>query len=199
ADPHGVLQGSSGGRRMLDSRITAAGGELVSPSGVPVSEIKAGIRHGVRKVNVDTDGRLAITGALRETLNANPSEFDPRAFFKPAREAQKQVAAERLTQFGSAGHAQNYGVLSLAEVAERYARGPGGRRPLRRRGPASASRRPGRSRSTPCRRRTRDTPVRRSRSRPPRTSSLCGSCATPPPTPPGRAATGSCSRRATRR
>jgi fructose-bisphosphate aldolase, class II len=93
---------------------------------VPVEEIQQGIRHGVRKVNVDTDGRLAITAALRETINAHPSEFDPRAFFKPAREAQKQVVLERLTQFGAAGHATDYEVLSLDEMADRYAGSPVG-------------------------------------------------------------------------
>src|SRR5262249_39012285 len=125
-DTHMVMHGSSSVPQELVDRINAAGGELVSTFGVPVSEIKAGIRHGVRKVNVDTDGRLAITGALRETLNATPSEFDPRAFFKPAREAQKQVGAERLTRCGPAGHAQDYEVLSLAEMAERSARSPVG-------------------------------------------------------------------------
>jgi fructose-bisphosphate aldolase class II len=78
----------------------------------------------VRKVNVDTDGRLAITAALREALNAGPSEFDPRAFFKPAREAQKQVVVDRLTSFGAAGHAGDYTVLTLEEMKERYARSP---------------------------------------------------------------------------
>jgi fructose-bisphosphate aldolase class II len=125
-DTHMVMHGSSSVPQELVDRINAAGGELVSTFGVPVSEIQLGIRHGVRKINVDTDGRLAITAALRETLNASPSEFDPRAFFKPAREAQKQVAAERLTQFGAAGHAGDYEVLSLPEMAERYARSPVG-------------------------------------------------------------------------
>jgi fructose-bisphosphate aldolase class II len=125
-DTHMVMHGSSSVPHELVDRINAAGGELVSTFGVPVPEIQLGIRHGVRKINVDTDGRLAITAALRETLNANPSEFDPRAFFRPAREAQKQVAAERLTQFGAAGHAGDYEVLSLPEMAERYARSPVG-------------------------------------------------------------------------
>ena len=125
-DTHMVMHGSSSVPQELVDRINAAGGELVSTFGVPVSEIQLGIRHGVRKINVDTDGRLAITAALRETLNASPSEFDPRAFFKPARDAQKQVAAERLTQFGAGGHAGDYEVLSLPEMAERYARSPVG-------------------------------------------------------------------------
>jgi fructose-bisphosphate aldolase, class II len=121
-DTHMVMHGSSSVPQEVVDRINAAGGKLVSTFGVPVEEIRQGIRHGVRKINVDTDGRLAITAALREALNANPSEFDPRAFFKPARAAQQQVAAERLTQFGAAGHAGDYQVLSLPEMAERYAR-----------------------------------------------------------------------------
>src|SRR5215831_11521799 len=118
-DTHMVMHGSSSVPQELVDRINAAGGELVSTFGVPVEEIQQGIRHGVRKINVDTDGRLAITAALRETLNANPSEFDPRAFFKPAREAQKQVCMDRMQQFGAAGHAGDYEVLSLDEMKSR--------------------------------------------------------------------------------
>jgi fructose-bisphosphate aldolase class II len=121
---HMVMHGSSSVPRSLVDRINAAGGNLESTFGVPVEEIQQGIRHGVRKVNVDTDGRLAITAALRETLNAHPSEFDPRTFFKPVREAQQQVVAERLTQFGAAGHAGDYEVIPLAEMARRYVEAP---------------------------------------------------------------------------
>jgi fructose-bisphosphate aldolase class II len=120
-DTHMVMHGSSSVPPELVDRINAAGGKLEATFGVPVEEIQQGIRHGVRKVNVDTDGRLAITAALREAINANPAEFDPRAFFKPAREAQKQVVVDRLTQFGAAGHAGDYEVLSLDEMANVYA------------------------------------------------------------------------------
>ena len=125
-DTHMVMHGSSSVPQELVDRINAAGGKLVSTFGVPVEEIQQGIRHGVRKVNVDTDGRLAITAALREAINAGPSEFDPRAFFKPAREAQKEVCVERLTQFGAAAHAGDYEVLPLSEMAKRYAGSPVG-------------------------------------------------------------------------
>jgi fructose-bisphosphate aldolase class II len=125
-ETHMVMHGSSSVPPELVERINNAGGKLESTFGVPVEEIQQGIRHGVRKVNVDTDGRLAITAALREALNANPSEFDPRAFFKPAREAQKQVCIDRLTQFGAAGHAGDYTVLSLAEMTKRYEGSPVG-------------------------------------------------------------------------
>ena len=125
-ETHMVMHGSSSVPQELVDRINAAGGKLESTYGVPVEEIQQGIAHGVRKVNVDTDGRLAITAALREALNAGPSEFDPRAFFKPTREAQKQVCMERMQQFGSAGHAGDYKVLSLDEMATRYAGSPVG-------------------------------------------------------------------------
>jgi fructose-bisphosphate aldolase class II len=121
-DTHMVMHGSSSVPQELVDRINAAGGKLEATFGVPVEEIQQGIRHGVRKINVDTDGRLAITAALREAINAGPSEFDPRAFFKPAREAQKQVVVDRLTQFGAAGHAGDYEVLSLDAMTERYSR-----------------------------------------------------------------------------
>jgi fructose-bisphosphate aldolase class II len=123
---HMVMHGSSSVPQEIVDRINAAGGKLEATFGVPVEEIQQGIRHGVRKVNVDTDGRLAITAALREALNANPSEFDPRAFFKPAREAQKQIVVERLTQFGAAGHATDYTVIPLEEMARKYQGSPVG-------------------------------------------------------------------------
>jgi fructose-bisphosphate aldolase class II len=123
---HMVMHGSSSVPASLVDRINAAGGKLEATFGVPVEEIQQGIRHGVRKVNVDTDGRLAITAALRESLNAHPSEFDPRAFFKPARQAMKEVVAQRMVDFGSAGHAGDYEVTPLAEMARRYAGSPVG-------------------------------------------------------------------------
>jgi fructose-bisphosphate aldolase class II len=123
-ETHMVMHGSSSVPPELVDRINAAGGKLESTFGVPVEEIQQGIRHGVRKVNVDTDGRLAITAALRESLQAHPSEFDPRAFFKPARIAMKEVVAQRMNDFGSAGHAGDYTVLPLAEMAKKYAGSP---------------------------------------------------------------------------
>ena len=73
--------------------------------GVPVEEIQRGIRSGVRKINVDTDNRLAITGAIRKVLTEKPAEFDPRAYLKPARAAMKQVCVDRMVAFGQAGNA----------------------------------------------------------------------------------------------
>jgi len=74
--------------------------------GVPVAEIQRGIRSGVRKINVDTDNRLAITGAIRKALFADTSQFDPRYYLKPAREAMKQVCIDRMVAFGQAGNAE---------------------------------------------------------------------------------------------
>ncbi|HVW89420.1 MAG TPA: class II fructose-bisphosphate aldolase, partial [Gaiellaceae bacterium] len=89
--------------------------------GVPVEEIQLGIRHGVRKINVDTDARLAMTGAIRKVLSTEKGEFDPRKYLTPARAAMKQVYVQRMTQFGQAGHAGDYEPLTLEEMKARYA------------------------------------------------------------------------------
>jgi fructose-bisphosphate aldolase class II len=100
--------------------INQYGGQIRPTWGVPVEEIQRGIRHGVRKINVDTDSRLAITGAIRKAMAEKPEEFDPRSYLKPAREAMKKVVALRMTQFGQAGHAQDYKPVPLSEMAKRY-------------------------------------------------------------------------------
>jgi fructose-bisphosphate aldolase class II len=117
---HLVMHGSSSVPAELIDRINAAGGNMRPAFGVPVEEIQQGIRHGVRKVNVDTDGRLAITAAVREAIAAKPEEFDPRHFTKASREGMKRVVAERMTQFGQASHAGDYVPLSLEEMRLRY-------------------------------------------------------------------------------
>ena len=78
----------------------------------------------MRKINVDTDNRLAITGAIRKVLTEHPEEFDPRSYMKPAREAMKKVVAQRMVQFGQAGHAGDYKPIPLPEMAAQYAAGP---------------------------------------------------------------------------
>ncbi len=120
-DTHLVMHGSSSVPKELVDEINAYGGEIPPTWGVPVEEIQLGIRHGVRKVNVDTDARLAMTGAIRKVLAGSPGEFDPRSYLKPAREAMKRVYAERMTQFGQAGHAGDYEPLPLEALRERYA------------------------------------------------------------------------------
>jgi fructose-bisphosphate aldolase class II len=102
---HLVMHGSSSVPQELQDIINEFGGEIRQTWGVPVEEIQRGIRHGVRKINVDTDNRMAITGAIRRVLNDAPSEFDPRAYLKPARAAMKQVCIARMTSFGQAGQA----------------------------------------------------------------------------------------------
>ncbi len=102
---HLVMHGSSSVPQELQDIINEFGGDIRQTWGVPVEEIQRGIRHGVRKINVDTDNRMAITGAIRQVLAESPSEFDPRAYLKPARSAMKQVCIARMTAFGQAGQA----------------------------------------------------------------------------------------------
>jgi len=118
---HLVMHGSSSVPKDLQDVINKYGGKLKPTWGVPVEEIQLGIKNGVRKINVDTDNRLAITGAIRKVFVEQPEQFDPRSYLKPAREAMKKVVALRMTQFGQAGHAGDYKPVSLDEMAARYA------------------------------------------------------------------------------
>jgi fructose-bisphosphate aldolase class II len=102
---HLVMHGSSSVPQELQDVINQFGGTIKQTWGVPVEEIQRGIQHGVRKINVDTDNRLAITGAIRKVLMENPEKFDPRDYLKPAREAMKQVCVARMNSFGQAGNA----------------------------------------------------------------------------------------------
>jgi len=102
---HLVMHGSSSVPQELQDIINKYGGEMKQTYGVPVEEIQRGIKSGVRKINVDTDCRMAITGAIRKVLTEDPSAFDPRAYLKPARAAMKQVCIDRMTAFGQAGNA----------------------------------------------------------------------------------------------
>jgi len=117
---HLVMHGSSSVPKDLQDVINQYGGKLKPTWGVPVEEIQLGIKNGVRKINVDTDNRLAITGAIRKVFAEKPEEFDPRSYLKPARDAMKKVVALRMTQFGQAGHAADYAPLSLEQMATRY-------------------------------------------------------------------------------
>jgi fructose-bisphosphate aldolase class II len=121
---HLVMHGSSSVPKDLQDIINQYGGKLKPTWGVPVEEIQLGIKNGVRKINVDTDSRLAITGAIRKVFFEKPEEFDPRSYLKPAREAMKKVVALRMTQFGQAGHANDYRPLSLETMANSYAAQP---------------------------------------------------------------------------
>lgn len=118
---HLVMHGSSSVPQELQDIINANGGQLKQTWGVPVEEIQRGIKHGVRKVNVDTDNRLAITGAIRKVFAESPEKFDPRDYLKPARAAMKDVCVARMTSFGQAGNADKIKPVSIDEFASFYA------------------------------------------------------------------------------
>jgi fructose-bisphosphate aldolase class II len=117
---HLVMHGSSSVPKDLQDIINQYGGSLKPTWGVPVEEIQLGIKNGVRKINVDTDNRLAMTGAIRKVLMETPEKFDPRDYMKPAREAMKKVVAQRMVQFGQAGNAKKIVPIPMAEIAEMY-------------------------------------------------------------------------------
>ena len=120
---HLVMHGSSSVPKDLQAIVNQYGGKLKETWGVPIEEIQLGIRNGVRKVNVDTDNRLAITGAIRKVFAESPEKFDPRDYMKPAREAMAKVVAERMREFGQAGHAGDYAAISLSDMAKGYQSG----------------------------------------------------------------------------
>jgi fructose-bisphosphate aldolase class II len=118
---HLVMHGSSSVPQDLQDIINKYGGKLKQTWGVPVEEIQRGIKHGVRKVNVDTDNRLAITGAIRKVFAESPEKFDPRDYLKPAREAMKKVCIARMTAFGQAGWASKIKPVSTEKFRSYYA------------------------------------------------------------------------------
>ena len=120
---HLVMHGSSSVPQELQDVFNAYGGEMPQTWGVPLEEIERGIKHGVRKVNIDTDCRLAMLGVIRKVATENKSEFDPRKFMKPAMQAMSDLCADRLERFGTAGNASRLKPLSLSAMALRYAAG----------------------------------------------------------------------------
>jgi fructose-bisphosphate aldolase, class II len=122
-DTHLVMHGSSSVPQELLEIIRQYGGDMTETYGVPVEEIQTAIKHGVRKINIDTDIRLAMTGAVRKYLYEHPSEFDPRSYNKVAREAAKFVCKARYEAFGSAGHASRIKPIPLDKIAQRYQQG----------------------------------------------------------------------------
>ncbi len=120
---HLVMHGSSSVPEELQEIINKYGGQMKPTWGVPVEEIQRGIKHGVRKINIDTDNRMALTGAIRKVLSENPSEFDPRKYLTPAMAAMRKLCKERFEQFGTAGNAQKIKPLPVAEMAKRYKSG----------------------------------------------------------------------------
>jgi fructose-bisphosphate aldolase class II len=120
---HLVMHGSSSVPQDLQDIINAYGGEMPQTYGVPVEEIEEGIKHGVRKINIDTDCRMAITGAIRKVFAEAPAEFDPRKYLKPSMAAMEKVCIDRFERFGAAGKASKIKAVPLAEMAKRYASG----------------------------------------------------------------------------
>ncbi|OGO91965.1 MAG: fructose-1,6-bisphosphate aldolase [Coxiella sp. RIFCSPHIGHO2_12_FULL_44_14] len=120
---HLVMHGSSSVPQDWLQVINEYGGKIVETYGVPVEEIQEGIRHGVRKVNIDTDLRLASTGAIRRFLAKNPAEFDPRKYLAETVKAMRDICIARYRSFGTAGHADKIKVVSLEKMAMRYKAG----------------------------------------------------------------------------
>ena len=117
---HLVMHGSSSVPQDWLQVIRDNGGKLRETYGVPVEEIQEGIKHGVRKINIDTDIRLAMTGAIRRAFNKDPAEFDPRKYLKEATAAAKAICVARYDAFGTAGRASKIKPLSLEAMAKRY-------------------------------------------------------------------------------
>ena len=120
---HLVMHGSSSVPQDLLEEIRKYGGDMKETYGVPVEEIQEAIKYGVRKINIDTDIRLAMTAAIRKFFAENPSKFDPREYLKPAREAAKTICLQRYQQFGCAGQGSKIKALGLSVMVERYRSG----------------------------------------------------------------------------
>ncbi len=117
---HLVMHGSSSVPQQWLDVISQYGGAMKETYGVPVESIVEGIKHGVRKVNIDTDIRLAMTGAMRQLMGTKPDEFDPRKFFAAATKATTELCKLRFEAFGAAGHASKIKPIPLSVMAERY-------------------------------------------------------------------------------
>ena len=120
---HLVMHGSSSVPQDLLAIINQYGGKMKQTYGVPVKEIQEAIKHGVRKINIDTDIRMAMTGAVRKFLAENPEKFDAREWLKPAREAAKAICKQRYLEFGCEGQGAKIKGVTLVDMAARYARG----------------------------------------------------------------------------
>jgi fructose-bisphosphate aldolase class II len=117
---HLVMHGSSSVPQEWLQIIREHGGDMKETYGVPVEEIQEGIKHGVRKINIDTDIRLAMTGAIRRAFDIDKGEFDPRKYLKPAKEAAKSICEARFEAFGTAGNAEKIKPMALDDIAIGY-------------------------------------------------------------------------------
>jgi fructose-bisphosphate aldolase class II len=122
-DTHLVMHGSSSVPQEWLKIINSYGGDMGETYGVPIEEIQQGIKHGVRKVNIDTDLRMASTGAIRKFLAENPKEFDPRKFLKAATAAMRGICKDRYEAFGCAGNASKIKPVNMEKMAKRYKAG----------------------------------------------------------------------------
>lgn len=122
-DTHLVMHGSSSVPQDWLAIINSYGGDMGETYGVPVEEIQEGIKHGVRKVNIDTDLRMASTGAIRKHLADNPKNFDPRKYLKAATQAMKDICRARYEAFGTAGNASKIKAIDLETMVDRYESG----------------------------------------------------------------------------
>ncbi|MEW7008450.1 MULTISPECIES: class II fructose-bisphosphate aldolase [unclassified Lentilitoribacter] len=122
-ETHLVMHGSSSVPQYLQDMINTHGGEMPQTWGVPIEEIERGIRHGVRKVNIDTDCRMAMSGAMRRFAQENPDVFDPRAFILSAMDELETLVRDRFERFGTAGHGSKIKPITLAQMAQRYSEG----------------------------------------------------------------------------
>lgn len=115
-----VMHGSSSVPREYVDIVNRYGGRMPDAQGVPMSAIQSVIPYGVRKVNIDTDGRIAITGAIRKVFSETPEKFDPRDYLRPARDALKKLVAQKMRDLGTAGHADEIKPKSLGDMAAFY-------------------------------------------------------------------------------
>ena len=115
-----VMHGSSSVPQELVAIVNKFGGAMKKSMGVPMEQIQEGIKHGICKINVDTDGRIAITGAIRKVFAETPEKFDPRDYLKPAREALKELIVGKMRDLGTAGHAGDYQAKTLESMKGYY-------------------------------------------------------------------------------
>ena len=117
-----VMHGSSSVPQELVAEVNKYGGKIPGAMGVPIASIQEAVRRGVQKINVDTDGRLAVTAAIRKVFAEKPAEFDPRKYLGPSRDALCKLIAQKMRDFGTAGHAGDYQAKSLEDMKAFYAK-----------------------------------------------------------------------------
>ena len=117
-----VMHGSSSVPKELVDEVNKYGGKMPNAMGVPIASIQEAVKRGIQKINVDTDGRMAVTAAIRKVFVEKPGEFDPRKYLGPAREALAKLIASKMRDFGTAGHAKDYQRKTLDEMKAFYAK-----------------------------------------------------------------------------